>query len=217
LTFGVGLNNPDTLPQVFADLLERKQRVLNLSFSGYGPQQFLVELQKGRFDGVIGPQPRLFIFVTMDAHLERAACKPFWMRRGPRYTLENGQIALKGNCYEGWNLWAREWLENMASYRLFIEPNLQKFTHEDIELYIRILLASAKLAKEKYGVETLIPYIHDPRYSNPISKAGFSEDEIVQRLREGGAMVVDVSLTKTDAPTNSASKATAIQRCWRTV
>ena len=53
-TFGEGLNDADTLPQVFADLLGRKQRVLNLGFSGYGPQQFLAELQTGRFDGAIG-------------------------------------------------------------------------------------------------------------------------------------------------------------------
>ncbi|MGC2223711.1 MAG: SGNH/GDSL hydrolase family protein, partial [Methylocella sp.] len=52
-TFGEGLNDADTLPQAFADLLGRKQRVLNLGFSGYGPQQFLAELQTGRFDGVI--------------------------------------------------------------------------------------------------------------------------------------------------------------------
>jgi hypothetical protein len=56
-----------TLPQVFADLLGRKQRVLNLGFPGYGPQQFLVELQTGRFDGVIGAPARLFIYMTMDA------------------------------------------------------------------------------------------------------------------------------------------------------
>ena len=28
----------------------------------------------------------------------------------PRYALENGQLVLKGVCYEGLNLWLREWL-----------------------------------------------------------------------------------------------------------
>jgi hypothetical protein len=191
-TFGVGLNDADTLPQVFADLLGRKQRVLNLGYPRYGPQQFLAELQTGRFDSVIGAQPRLFIFMTAAEHAERTACKPFWVRRWPRYSLENGQVALKGACYEGLSLGVREWLEDMASYRLFLEPYLQKLTHEDIELYIRILLASVKLAKEKYGVATLIPYEY-------LEGTGFSDDEIVQRLRDGGAMVVDVSLAKVEA------------------
>ncbi|MDQ6701605.1 MAG: SGNH/GDSL hydrolase family protein, partial [Pseudomonadota bacterium] len=95
-TFGVGLNDAETLPQVFADLRGRKQRVLNLAFGAYGPQQFLAELQTGRFDGVIGAQPRLFIFMTAAWHAERAACKPFWAVDGPRYALENGQVVLKG-------------------------------------------------------------------------------------------------------------------------
>jgi len=196
-TFGEGLNDAETLPQVFADLLGRKQRVLNLGFSGYGPQQFLAELQTGRFDGVIGAQPRLFIFMTGAGHAERTACKPFWVRWGPRYALENGQVALKGACYEGLSLRVREWLEDMASYRLFIEPYFQKVTHEDLELYVRILLAAVALAKENYGVATLIPYL--PAGANYLKETGFSDDEIVQRLRDGGAMVVDVSLAKEKA------------------
>jgi hypothetical protein len=195
-TFGVGLNDADTLPQVFADLLGRKQRVLNLGVPASGPQQFLAELQTGRFDRVIGAQPRLFIFMTFAGHAVRTACKTFWVRWGPRYALENGQVLLKGACYDGLSLRVREWLENMASYRLFIEPYLQKGTHEDVELYIRILLAAVSLAKENYGVATLIPYIRNPRY---LEGTGFSDDEIVQRLRDGGAAVVDVSLAKEEA------------------
>jgi len=195
-TFGGGLNDADTLPQVFADLLGRKQRVLNLGFPGYGPPQFLAELQTDRFDGVIGAQPRLFIFMTMAEHAERTACKPVWAVDGPRYALENGQVVLKGACYDGLSLWVRKWLENMASYRLFIEPYLQKPTHEDVELDIRILLAAVNLAKEKYGVATLIPYIPADGYLNG---TGFSDDEIVQRLQDGGATVVDVSLAKKEA------------------
>jgi hypothetical protein len=195
-TFGEGLNDADTLPQLFADLLGRKQRVLNLGFSGYGPPQFLAELETGRFDGVIGAQPRLFIFMTMAEHAERTACKPVWARLGPRYALENGRVALKGTCYEGLRARVREWLENMASYRLFFEPYLQKVTHEDVELYVRILLASVSLAKEKYGVATLILYIPADGYLNG---TGFSDDEIIERLRDGGATVVDVSLAKDEA------------------
>jgi hypothetical protein len=196
-TFGVGLNDAETLPQVFADLRGRKQRVLNLALGAYGPQQFLAELETGRFDGVIGAQPRLFIFMTAAWHAERTACKPLWAAWGPRYALENGQVVLKGACYDGLSLRVREWIENMASYRLFIEPYRQKLTHQDLELYIRVVLAAVNLAKEKYGVATLIPYI--PAGASYLKETGFSDDEIVQRLRDGGAMVVDVSLAKEEA------------------
>ncbi|MGH9677152.1 MAG: SGNH/GDSL hydrolase family protein, partial [Candidatus Acidiferrum sp.] len=72
---------------------------------------------------------------------------------------------------------------------------LQKTTHEDVELYIRIVLAAVNLAKEKYGVATLIPYIsYIP--NGYLKGTGFSDDEIVRRLRDGGAMVVDVTLVE---------------------
>ena len=100
-TFGMGVADSDTLPQIFADLLDRKQRVLNLGFSGYGPQQFLRELETGLFDPLIGGQPRLFIFMTFAGHAERTACKPHWLRLGPHYGIENSRITFKGACYEG--------------------------------------------------------------------------------------------------------------------
>lgn len=197
MTFGEGVNDADTLPQVFSDLLGRKQRVLNLGFSAYGPQQFLVELQTGRFDGVIGAQPRLFIFMTAAWHAERVTCKARWMRHSPRYVLENGQVVFKGECDTGPRLPGPQWLEGMASYRLVIRHYFQKVTHETLELYIRILLAAVNLATEKYGVATLIPYITAP--PGYLMGTGFSDDEIIQRLRDGGAIVVDVSLAKEEA------------------
>ncbi|MGH9677151.1 MAG: SGNH/GDSL hydrolase family protein, partial [Candidatus Acidiferrum sp.] len=77
-TFGDGVNDAETLPQAFADLLDRKERVLNLGFTGYGPQQFLRELETGLFDPLIGSRPRLFIFMTAAWHAERTACKASW-------------------------------------------------------------------------------------------------------------------------------------------
>ncbi|MGH6823697.1 MAG: SGNH/GDSL hydrolase family protein, partial [Methylocella sp.] len=135
-TFGDGVNDAETLPQAFADLLDRKVRVLNLGFTGYGPQQFLRELETGLFDPLIGSRPRLFIFMTAAWHAERTACKASWTPHAPRYALENGQIVFKGPCNVGPSMWLREWLESTASYGFFIEPYLQKITHEDVELYI---------------------------------------------------------------------------------
>jgi hypothetical protein len=103
---------------------------------------------------------------------------------------------LKGACYDGLSLWVRGWLEDMASYRLFIEPYRNKISQDDVDLYIRILVAAENLAQEKYGVATLIPYLAWPEY---LKGTGFSDDEIVQRLRDGGASVVDVSLAKEEA------------------
>jgi hypothetical protein len=196
-TFGDGVNDADTLSQVFADSLNRKERVLNLAFTGYGPQQFLRELETGLFDAVIGSQPKLFIFVAAAWHAERTACKAYWTPFAPRFALENGRVAFKGTCNEGANLWVREWLENTASYRSFIEPYRHKVSHGDVELYIRILLAAVNLAKEKYVIPTVIPYLQVP--TEYLRATGFDNDAIVKRLQDGGAIVIDASLLQEEA------------------
>ncbi|VTZ22426.1 conserved hypothetical protein [Methylocella tundrae] len=67
-------------------------------------------------------------------------------------------------------------------------------THDDVELYIRELVAAVKIAKEKYHVATLIPYLDSP--PGTLAGAGFTEEQIMQRLRDGGAIIVDVALAK---------------------
>lgn len=194
VTFGIGVNDADTLPQSFADSLARKERILNLAFPGYGPQQFLRELQTGLFDPVIGAKPKLFVFTTAAWHAERTSCKASWMLNAPRYVLENGQVAFKGGCFEGTSLQLQEWLGNTALHRLIFARSNENISHNDIELYVRILLAAVNLAKEKYGVPTLIPYLQAP--DGYLAKTGFSDGSIIKRLRDGGAVVIDASLLK---------------------
>ncbi|WOJ89394.1 SGNH/GDSL hydrolase family protein [Methylocapsa polymorpha] len=197
MTFGLGVNDADTLPQAFADALDRKGRVLNLAFGGYGPQQFLRALETGLFDPIIGPQPKLFVFMTTPWHAERTACKVSWVLHAPRYVVETDEVRFKGTCYEGASLSLQEWLWNSASYRTFVAPLGSKLTGDDIETYIRILLAAVRLAKEKYGAETVIPFM--AAAGNYLPGTGFDNDAIIARLREGGALVLDVSLKKEEA------------------
>jgi hypothetical protein len=197
ITFGVGINDADTLPQQFADLLDPKERVINLAFTGYGPQHFLREMQTGLFDSVIGPKPRLFVFLTVPWHAERTSCKASWVVDAPRYVIEDDKVTFKGACYEGAALKLQQFLWNSAAYHLIFDPDRQKASHDDIELYIRIVLAAVDLAKAKYGVPTLIPFLHST--DAYLLGTGFTNESIMQRLREGGADVVDVSLIKEEA------------------
>lgn len=197
VTFGVGINDSDTLPQRFADVLDSKERVINLAFTGYGPQHFLREMETGLFDAEIGPHARLFVFVTSPWHAERTSCKASWVVNAPRYELDNGRVAFKGPCYEGAALQLREFLWNTAAYRVVFDPYRRKTSRDDIETYIRILLAATDLAKEKYGVPTLIPFLRSP--DAYLSGTGFSNETIMERLKQGGAGVIDVSLLKEEA------------------
>jgi hypothetical protein len=191
-TFGDGVNDLDTWPQIFSDLNGRKQKVMNLAFTGYGPQQFLREMETGLYDHVIGQQPGLFVFLTAPWHAERTSCKSYWTPFAPRYAIENGKVTFQGLCNEGANLMLREYLENTAAYRVFIEPYRHKVNRDDVELYIRTLVAAVQLAKQKYNVPTIIPYLRVP--DEYLRASGFTDEEIMKRFEDGGAIVIDASL-----------------------
>ena len=197
--FGLGLNDADTLPQAFADSIDHKVRILNLGYPAYGPHQFLSELQAGIFDSVIGPQPKLFVFETAAWHADRSACKPWWVQHAPRYIIENGQLILKGVCHEGLDLWFQEWLRSSAAYRWLIEPYRNKVSHEDIELYLQITLAAINLAKAKYDVPVVVLYIGRGGENSFLQGTGFGTEAVLQRLRDGGAIVIDASLSEEKA------------------
>jgi hypothetical protein len=191
LTFGSGLNDPDTLPQQFADLLDQKIRVLNFAFSGYGPSQFLRILQDDSLASVIGPKQRFFVFLTAAWQAERTACKSDWTRLAPRFVLERDQPVLKGTCRDGQWPWLRDGLQPFASYRLLVEPLILKPDDDDVELYIRTLLAAVRIAEERYGTRTIVPYVRSSGY---LQTTKFTDESVMERLREGGAIVIDASL-----------------------
>ncbi|WP_244532195.1 SGNH/GDSL hydrolase family protein [Methylocapsa palsarum] len=192
-TFGTGVNDSDTLPQQFADLLGPDQSVLNLGFNGYSPQQFLREEETGLFDQVIGAHPKLFVFMTAAWHAERTSCNASWTANAPRYDLAGSAVAYRGPCLSGARLWLREWLGNSAAYRVFASPIFSRVKHDDIELYIRVLLEAVRLANVKYGVPTLIPYL--PVSESYFAGTGFTNQALIDRFRAGGAYVLDAALT----------------------
>ena len=172
-------------------------RVLNLALTGYSPQQFLREMETSRFDSVIGPDPTLFVFLTAPWHAERTSCKAYWTPHAPLYALEEGRIVYKGECNEGASLVLREWLENFSAYRKLIEPYRHQVNRADVELYVSVLEAAVKMAKDKYGVPVVIPYLRvPPEY---LQASGFTDDAIMARLMSSGAIVVDASLQKEEA------------------
>jgi hypothetical protein len=198
-TFGIGLNDDQTLPQAFADSLDRKIRVLNLGIGAYGPQHFLAELQSGFFDSVIGPHPRLFIFATAAWHVDRSACKPYWMRFAPRYKIENGQPILKGACYEEFGR-LKEWLQSSAAYRWLIDLYWAGASRDDVELYLQVILSAINFAKAKYDAAVIVLYLESNQKDKPYLRGtGFTTEAIIQRLRDGGAAVIDASLEKEQA------------------
>ena len=189
-TFGEGLSDADTLPQQFADATGRRFHVVNLAYPGYGPQQFLRGLETGLFDDVVS-QPRLFVIQVTPWQLVRTSCLEDQVGRAPRYELENGQPTLHGTCEEGWPFVFRALSQVSSIYRSFISRAMQGANPERIDLFVAILARAGDITRSKYGAQTLIVYEPNGAYLRP---AGYTDAQLMQRLRDAGLAVVDGGL-----------------------
>lgn len=201
MTFGEGLPDSETLSQAFADLTGRKMHVLNLAVPGYGPQQFLRALELDLDHDLLKEDPRLFVFLTAPWHAERSSCRASFVFLGPSYALEDGKPVYKGLCYQrGSKLLSAigNALGATATYRMFFKNVLPSVYREDIDLYVAILIRAGQLAREKYGVPTLILYLTDwPTY---VGQFGMTDQQVMQRLRDGGLQVIDASIDQKAYP-----------------
>lgn len=187
-TFGDGLNDADTLSQSFADIAPGFH-VVNLAFSAYSPSQVLRELQVGLFDKQLS-SPRLFVLQTGPWHSERTSCTPNFSVRGPRYVTVDGALRFEGTCTSGLSRRVAEFYKELAAYRVFLAPILQRPSHYDIENYLNIVQAIAALSRDKYHVPFVVLYVSpEPHY---LDGTGFTDAEVRARLTAAGAHLVDV-------------------------
>lgn len=184
-TFGEGLDDPDTLPQLFADMTGAN--VLNFGYPGYSPAQVLRALQLGLYDKDLEGS-KLLIMQTGPYHVERTACLPAYSARAPRYVLVSGKVELKGKCTPALG-------QSSGIYRALLQPALQRLERGDVETYIAIVNAITDLARSKYHVPLLIL---DMTYDGgDFDKLGFTKDVIEARFLQAGAMVLDDTIPAT--------------------
>jgi hypothetical protein len=193
-TLGVGVNDPETMPQAFADLTDHKIRVLNLGFWAYSPQQFLRAMETGVFDKIVPPDLRLFVFFTAPWQSDRVACKADYVSGAPRYVLENGSPIYTGVCFDHGRPKIERLLSHVAIFRALFKRYFRIGTRGDIQLYIAETLKAAALTRERYHVPTIVLFTsagHDNLWMS-----GFTDQDIMNALRAGGLPVIDVSLGK---------------------
>jgi hypothetical protein len=202
-TYGAGVNDGDTLPQIFADLTKGAYHVVNFGVSGYGPQQTLRALETDLYP-VLKENPRLFVIQTAPWHAFRTSCKADNAWFGPSYELENGEPVYRGSCASRQSTFRRamttllRWTE---AYDHFIGQREKPVEPQDMELYIDIIARAADIAKQKYGVPTIVLYLPDD-LSNPRYHLGpsITNAVLMERLRQRGVKVVDLMIDVTAYP-----------------
>ncbi|MGJ0508349.1 MAG: hypothetical protein ACR652_14760 [Methylocystis sp.] len=198
ITFGAGLNDNETLPQAFADLTDRQFRVLNLAVTAYGPQQFLRALEIGEHDALLKKDPRLFIMLSAPWHAGRSACKERNQWYAPRYVMQDGALVYRGACSEaasGLFGAARALLRSTEMFHYFFESREPPIDEADVDLYVAVLGRAGEVARQKYGVPTLIMYLPD-NVSTDRYRLGpaYGNEQIMQKLRNAGLHVAEARL-----------------------
>jgi hypothetical protein len=188
--FGIGVPDAATLPQAFADATERRFHVVNLAFSGYGPQQFLRIIETGLHDDIL-TRPRVLVFAASPELAERSACNRGYTLHGPRYQIVDGRATYTGTCGERFPLPLR-WLFMATSlFDIIAAPLDDQTVRQKLDLYIAILIRAGQLAREKYGAPTAVFYLDGSGYPE---SGGLTDDEVIARLRAGGLLVIKANL-----------------------
>ena len=207
MTFGAGLNDDDTLPQASADITGRKYRVLNLAVTAYGPQQFLRALEVDAFDGLLKKDPRLFIMLTAPWHAARTSCVASTSWLGPSYDLKDGKVVYLGPCSAqapGVAGFLRSLFRSTEAFKFIFESHERSLKEADIDRYIAILIRAGEIARQKYGVPTLILFLPDNLASAHYRLGpGYGNEDMMRKLREGGLLVVNALIDASAYPPNS--------------
>lgn len=181
--FGEGVQDSDTLPQLFANLEGRTTPVYNLGFKGYSPAQALAEMRAGIYDKQL-KNSRLFVEFVAPWQSERVSCKATFVVDAPRFVQVNDRIIPQGKCVRA----PEQPLANFALYRL-VQPMLPVVRDSDIDIFTAVTQAVIREAREKYKVPIIVYYLRAPLYMRWLWDR--SDDKIMQSLRDAGADVLE--------------------------
>ncbi len=109
-TFGVGLNDNETLPYYF-ELGSKDMKAYNYSLGGYGPNHLLALLETHSFSKEIPESKGAAFYIFIDDHVNRAIGNSTWMTMpmsagkdwssSPYYRIEHGVPVYKGSFLAG--------------------------------------------------------------------------------------------------------------------
>src|SRR6185295_8703690 len=165
--FGEGVNDADTLPQRFSEANGFRLNVVNLGFSGYGPQQMLARLEGSDLDKIFRSPLAAAYYISLDDHVLRIGGLTEWSRFDPRYALIDGAIARTGRFHSppslaSWDRFRRDlsgFLGASYAYHASIRrllPDLPGRVPAARALYIEALSRSDAILRSRYGVPLTI-------------------------------------------------------------
>ena len=185
-TFGEGLNDNQTLPFYFEQILDSYSSK-NFGFHGYGAHQALAILQSDR-----RTKGDINFFLTSPWHSLRSACKPAYTAGSPRYALVGEQISYVGKCREGDLSLMRKIIQQANVFNLYEQTkNISVATDDDFALYLAIVEKIYIISKER-GQQFIVGFISAEE--NFFDGTSYSNKRIFDSLKERADQLIDLTL-----------------------
>ncbi|GJL63793.1 MAG: hypothetical protein NPIRA04_24470 [Nitrospirales bacterium] len=185
------VNDNETLPYYVSEQLDHRYHVVNLGWSGWGPHQMLRLLEAGIVTRVVKKPLRGAVFKTAIWHTQRVLGYSPWDQEGPKYERDvDGHVVYSGPFKTARRLRIEKYMKQ--SYLIqWIFHRVQTITADDVELYIDVIVRSSNLLQEQYGVPLTILFLPSP--DSPEHYGGYTDELIIQRLREADLTVLEGS------------------------
>lgn len=175
--FGIGVAAEETVAGRLQKAL-KNTRVINLSYTGYGPHQTLRYLEIGREkEPLAGCQELKAYYFALRDHVPRAAGRAPWGLSAPGYKIENNELLYMGPMHS--DLAARmsdRWQKRLKITRpiLAFLMGYNRPTLADEELYRRIMAKIHLILNQRYGAQLQVVFVDQ----------GKGRDQLLQRLEQ---------------------------------
>jgi hypothetical protein len=193
-TFGIGLNDDQTLPYYWAKL-NPEYHVTNVAGSGWGPHQaYVLWRETVSYPGAI-------VFVqTAPWHAERSACAVKFSGLSPRFVVDGDKLVNDGKCrvllgskYLG--VAASDYLGRVFMKSWFVQKMYDAIYYrnmkEKIQLYLTLIREMKRLADERRQCLVLAFNRAEERY---FAGTKYDNEYIIALLGSEGLQVAEVSL-----------------------
>jgi hypothetical protein len=172
-TFGEGLNDNETSAYFFQNL-NKKYKVLNYGFPGYGPNDILFDLENnvkktlGSIESV-----EIVIYTMLEDHIERASCSMRYCfkderaqnrLKAPMYKMQsNGELKYYGAFKDNFP-WNQIWL-NLFKKSSILNSDQFQINHEKRVLTVKMLNKIKMISKKKWNVKKFIVALYPGYWS----------------------------------------------------
>lgn len=198
-TFGEALQSSDTLPSHFQSL-SQDYNAKNFGFHGYGVHEALAILESNH-----DTKGDVNFLLTAPWHAERMRCIVGSSSSSkPVYKVKNNKLMRSGNCLSeinsgnGLKKYVHEltyfWKGSkiIALYNRIKKRKAESIRDNEIDLYIKVIEKISFLSKNR-GQKFVVGYIKSKK--DYLEGTNFSNSIIMNKIRETGAYVIDMTLS----------------------